>query len=505
MKRFGEAWADAEYPPRQWQAHALPVTIDSVRRRKNSIISAVTGSGKSVLLTELVWMALAKLITRDDLCVVVSTPTQDLVKQLSATMAARIGHKLTGQFYGRKKQADRKVIVTCNPSVGKLVEALKTQGKRVALLICDEVHKSEGEQIREAIELLQPAARIGFTATAFRADEGETLSLWDEIAYQYTLGDAWRDKVLVPFTPIPWDGVGDDKDTDGWCLAQMREQPGPGVVSSLSIPDCEGYAQWLTAQGFPAEPVHSKRGDPANASALAKLAVGQLRCVVHVAMLSEGVDIPALRWIALRRPVGSRVRFVQEVGRVLRVMHEVDQWGPKTHAYVIDPHNLFDEHGIAHPAALGEPPPKQPKEEKQRDSDELPPLPGLAPEMPAMQRVSIASAWARRLLIVMQADGLALPTADQWADGKWRQGRSTPKQRQALERMAWAARYIPQPHRDAIKWSINARNVLRSGACSDLLDVLRAVADASDPARKSRKHWKWPKAVHIPPLDIDSV
>lgn len=505
MKRYGEAWAGAELPPRQWQAHALPVTIESVRSRKNAIISAVTGSGKSWLLTELIWMSLAKLITRDDLCVVVSTPTQDLVKQLSDTIASRIGAKLTGQFYGRKKQADRKVIVTCNPSVEKLTACLAEQGRRVALLICDEVHKTEGEKIREAIALLNPASRIGFTATAFRADESETLSLWDEIAYQYTLGDAWRDGVLVHFTPIPYAGELEGTEHDQWCLDRMREHNGPGVVSSLSIDDCEAYAAWLTSQGFAAEPVHSKRGEPNNASALAKLTAGHIRCVVHVAMLSEGVDIPALRWICLRRPVGSRVRFVQEVGRVLRVIREPDQWGKKDHAYVIDPHNLFDEHGIAHPAALGEPPPKPPKNERTRDADELPPLPGLPPDMPPMQRVAVASTWARRLLLVMQADGLALPTAERWAEGGWRQGRSTPKQRAALERMAWASRYIPQPHRDSIKWAISARNVLRSGACSDLMDVLRAVADASDPSRKQRRHWKWPKSVSIPPLEVDSL
>lgn len=501
---FGEPWADAVLPPRRWQADALPVTIAAVRGGKKAIISAVTGSGKSILISELIWMALAKMATVDRLVIVVSTPTQNLVQQLAVTIGARIGQKLTGVFYGRQKQADRKVIVTCNPSVGALTECLRGLGRRVALLVCDEVHKSEGEVIKEAIGLLNPASRIGFTATAFRSDEAETLSLWDEVAYQYTLGDAWRDKVLVPFTPVSWDGKGDAKDTDGWCLQAMRREVGPGVVSSLSIPDCERYAEWLTAQGFESRPVHSKLPRYMINDALNDLIEGNIRCVVHVAMLSEGVDIPALRWICLRRPVGSRVRFIQEVGRVLRVISEPDQWGDKTHANVIDPHALFDEHGIAHPAALGEPPPKPPVNERTRELDELPPLPGLVGEVPPMVRVGVASAWARRLLLVMQADGLALPTPDQWADGSWRQRKGSEKQRAALVKMQWASKYIPQPHRDSIKWAIGARSLLKAGVCSDLLDVLHAVAKASDPMRKQHKHWKWPNAVQIPPLDIEN-
>ena len=502
VKAFGQPWEGAVFPPRKWQADALPVVIDAVRGRKNAIISAVTGAGKSVLISELCWMALAKIKDRDDLAIVISTPTQNLVQQLSETISERVGYGLVGQYYGKRKQADRKVIVTCTPSVESLCGALA--GRRTALLVADEVHKTEGEKIREAIQLLNPASRIGFTATAFRADEGETLSLWDVIAYQYTLGDAWRDNVLVPFVPIPYDGEGSIEDVDGWCLRAMQRERGPGVVSALSIPDAEDYARYLTAHDFPAEAVHSRRKDAQNKATLKRLLDGEIRCVVHVAMLSEGVDIPCLRWICLRRPVGSRVRFVQEVGRVLRTIRQPDQWGTKTTANVIDPHGLFFEHGIAHPAALGEPPPKKPKAEASAMMD-LPPLPGLSAEMPPMQQVSIASTWARSMLLVMQADGLALPTPTQWVDGQWRSRRPSPKLIRALGKMEWASRYVPEPHRASIKWAIKASDRLKAGACSDLFNVLRAVADASEPKRKQRTHWKWPSNVHIPPLQIDSL
>lgn len=498
-------WEDSKRPPRRWQAEVLPIILASINARENAIFEAIMGSGKSVVIAETARIALAKAMLNDADVVVVTTPTQDLVEQLSATVAERCGEHAVGQFFGKQKQADRRVIITCNPSAGKLHEALQKLGRKVSLMICDEVHRTEGPEIRAAITALDPTARIGLTATAYRANVKERLTLWDTAPYHYRLGDAWDDEVLVRYNPITYDGTTGIKQHNEWCLKQMLLQKGPGVVSSISIQDCEEYASWLTARGFPAEPVHSKRKSKDNKETLRKLVAGEIRCAVHVAMLSEGVDIPQLRWICLRRPVGSRVRFVQEVGRPLRILNEPDQWGPKDTVDIIDPHGLFEEHGISHPEALGAAPPKPINDGLNREFDELPPLPGLTQEMPPMKRIGIASAWARRLLLVMQAYGMAQQTHASFIDGQWRTRKASAKQIDALRRMQWAAKFMPKSHRDSLKWAINARGVLKKGACSDLLSVLRALADVSKDQRAIHRYWKWPKNVSIPPLEIDGL
>lgn len=480
-------WEGAPLPPRRWQREALPVIIEAIRRREAAIVSAVTGSGKSILIAELIAVALTKL--RDDQCIVLTTPTQALVRQLADTVAGRVGAARVGVYYGKKKQPARRVIVTCNPSVGKLSAALQ---HRVAFLICDEVHRTEGAAIREAISHLHPACRVGFTATPFRADETETLQLWDTIAYQYMLGDAWRDDVLVPFVPVPWSGGHAPEDVDQICLDMMHACAGPGVVSALTISDAERYAEFLTERDFPAEAVHSRRSKADNEATLEKLLAGGLRCVVHVAMLSEGVDIPALRWICLRRPVGSRVRFVQEVGRVLRVIPEPDKWGEKTVAHVLDPHALFAEHGIAHPAALGEPPPAEPTEDR---LDGPMPTGGVAQMRPAVQ-IDTVSSWCRSLLLVLQADGMAAQSQYP-GDAAWRRKKASEKSKRALGRLAWAIRFIPEGHRAACRVVVNNAPRFRAGAVSDLLGVLIAVADAS------HRGWVWPSRVDIPRIELD--
>ena len=160
-------------------------------------------------------------------------------------------------------------------------------------------------------------------------------------------------------------------------------------------------------------------------------------------------------------------------------------------AYVLDPHALFMEHGISNPAALGEPAPKPPKGPKLIGR-----LPGEPKGLKPATRVDTASAWARRLLLVMQAAGMADATPPKHADGQWRQKRASDKSVAALGRMRWACKYLPPTARKSGQWMCANGHALRGGAVSDLLGVLLALAD------DSHKYWTWPQGVEIPALEF---
>jgi superfamily II DNA or RNA helicase len=96
---IGAPWVGAPWTPRAWQKDALPIIIDALKRRQRGIVSAVMGSGKSIMQSELVALALAKAGHRS---IVVTVPRQALVRQLAATIGARIGEDRVGVFYGRR-------------------------------------------------------------------------------------------------------------------------------------------------------------------------------------------------------------------------------------------------------------------------------------------------------------------------------------------------------------------------------------------------------------------
>ena len=479
-------WENAPWTPRAWQREALPLAIASIKDRQKPVIAAIMGAGKSVLIAELVYQALKKL--RKDYKIVIVAPRVNLIQQLSKTIAVRCGAENVGCYYTHEKELSKPIIVTTFVSAPVIARKIN-----VALLVGDEVHGTEAENFKGSYEFLDPASAIGFTATPYRSDENETLSLWDQVVYRYTAGDALRDGVIVPWTLVHWDGKGSD-DTDKVCLDLIKKQKGRGVVSALNIDDAVAYSKYLNDNGVKALPIHSRMSQEERQRTLDNFLSGFVKCLVHVSLLSEGVDMPFLRWMCLRRPVGSRVRFVQEVGRVLRCDKGKDR------AYIIDPHNLFGQHSLANPERLGE---VLSKEEKKYEEElvKLEPDPELQEQirkMPTAVAFGHVDSYIASFLSMMRSAELAKPPSP-WDEDDWRGGSPSNKQLHAIESVGWSLRYLPASIRTPFKLILNQAKNYNRGTVSDLLSILYGLASASKAARSRRQHYFIPKLPYPEP------
>lgn len=194
-------WEGAQWPPRRWQAEALPLALESIQSGRRQVVQAVMGAGKSALIAELV----RSLNPTTEQPIVVSCPTRALVTQLAERIQSRNPHLSIGTFYTSSKRI-RAVTVVCVPSL--LSFASKLQGKPQAWII-DECHGSQANTVLAAAQALEPAAILGVTATPFRSDDKERLTLFDEdgLIYSYTAGDALNDGVVVPWVVRKWHGL----------------------------------------------------------------------------------------------------------------------------------------------------------------------------------------------------------------------------------------------------------------------------------------------------------
>ena len=357
MKFDAATWGTVK--PRNWQTECFrQVTAYFASGKNAGIVRAIMGSGKSILIAELA--ATAKTDWKNP--VIVTTPTVMLVRQLRATIAARVrGSKTVGSFYTDAKNADADIIVCCIPSVGELAGALRKRNRQAGFWIADEAHKSECATVKDAFASLVPSFSIGFTATPFRSRESENLTLFSEQIFDYGPAQAIHDGVIVRPEIVSWTGA-KSANLDDACIEMIEKMKGPGLVNSASIADCEQFAKKLAAAlNWKVECVHSKSADPAGT--MERLKSGSLQCVCYVDMLCEGVDFPWLQWGCLRRDVGSRVRFHQEMGRFCRA------YPGKRVAYILDPNDLFGLHRQSIDACLGCEPTK---EEKAEEIEELP-------------------------------------------------------------------------------------------------------------------------------------
>jgi superfamily II DNA or RNA helicase len=325
-----ESWPNIT--PRAWQRDALPLALDAIRSKRPAIVSAIMGSGKSVLIAEICGSGRGR--------VVVTVPTVQLVDQMHATISARC--ESVGRYYTHAKDTCERITIVCLPSLAQYIAAVP---EPPALWIADEAHRTEAETVLRAYTEMKPHAAIGFTATPFRSSADERLSLWHSLAYEYGFTKALRDGVVVKPVLRLWDGKTTNQ--DDVCVAMIKRwADGPGLTNARDISDAEVFAARLCSEGIPAAAIHSKHARALQAELIEQLRTGRLAVLVHVSMLQEGVDLPWLQWLCMRRPVRSKVRFCQEVGRVLRAHPG------KASAQLLDPHDLFDTFGLSYEAIL---------------------------------------------------------------------------------------------------------------------------------------------------------
>jgi superfamily II DNA or RNA helicase len=484
---------------RRWQAEALPIVIAAVRKGIKAVISAFMGSGKSVFIAALI----AACLVMQDRTIIVAAPRATLVRQLSATMVQGLGEENVGVFYASKKQFDRRVVVTTYQSMAKLATKLQEIGRKCQLLICDECHGTEARSIKDSIEALEKLNggflfRIGLTATPFRSVSNETLSLWDEVVYRYGWKEGLKDGVIVPWKTIRWDGQDfDDTEVDRICLEMLqREQVWPTLANADNIEDAEKFAAFLSENGIPAKAIHNELRVKEQDRRLADLKSGQILCLVHVDMLSVGADFPWLRGLLLRRKVGAKVRFVQEVGRVLRAHPG------KTHGTIFDPYGLLDLYGLDHDDAIGEVLEdvytEVTEEGAERANGEGKPKHAVA-FMPV-------GTWLQVVCDRLQPHGLDIS----W---KWIMLPNLPAQDHAVKlirKMIYFIRWLPdEKARKRFRgWCDDGRiSRLTQLESQQLIALLRFLAAKSEKAReykKNREFWKvsaafeWPRGVELP-------
>ena len=476
--------------PRKWQAEALPIIVEQLRQGKRPVVSAIMGSGKSVLIAELCNLALKKL--KPNAHIVVCAPRQSLVRQLSQTISWICGEENVGQFYAVRKDKNKPIVVCCNASaVGFSDQKVRP---RIAMLVGDEVHSTESEMFKMAFERLNPACAVGFTATPFRSNDKESLSLWTECVYRYEAGDAIRDQVIVPWELIHWDGVGNAKDVDKICLQMLGVSDGPGIINALDIKDATDFSNYLCSEGFKVRAIHSKIPRHRREALIRRLRDGDLDCLVHVSLLSEGVDMPWLRWIILRRPVGAKVRFIQEVGRVLR------SHPGKEFAVIYDPHDLFSKFGLSSPEKIGELLEEEPEPDDElatieKDKEERERVRQLPPAVAKGQ----VESWLCALHNVLVTHKIAKPISDPNIEFKQNDPLSS-WQFSKIERMFWASRYLPKAERKEMQKLLENKQKMTYLMAHTSICILLGLADASDDMRKKHYHWSIPKEVRLPAL-----
>jgi superfamily II DNA or RNA helicase len=144
------------------------------------------------------------------------------------------------------------------------------------------------------------------------------------------------------FSPKPLRAaVGESHITGDVVAHYLRIAPGlSGVTFAVSVEAACDIAQAFNAAGVVAEVVTAKTPDLLRASIMRRFRAGEIRQLVNVDLLGEGVDVPAIQVVSFARPTHSFALYSQAFGRALRPL------AGKKHAIVIDHVGNVMRHGL---------------------------------------------------------------------------------------------------------------------------------------------------------------
>jgi superfamily II DNA or RNA helicase len=175
---------------RKWQEGALSASLGAIEKLQWGVVSAATGTGKSVVIASIC----ASLQGR----ILITVPNQYLINQLSLDLQKMCDPSEIGLYYQHEKNISKRITICTLQSLSLLVQ--EKLFEPLSLWIADEVHKTETQIIIQSVlDLMRPMTAIGFTATPFRADRKEEISLFTHNIFTYSIQDGIKDGVLVPY------------------------------------------------------------------------------------------------------------------------------------------------------------------------------------------------------------------------------------------------------------------------------------------------------------------
>lgn len=234
-------------------------------------------------------------------------------------------------------------------------------------IIIDEAHHCISDSYQKVLRHFPDAEVLGVTATPDRGDMQNLGTVFESLAYEYTLPKAIKEGYLSPIKavtiPLKIDmsavGVqaGDFKSGDiatalDPYLASIAEEMEKycsnkkTVVFLPLVKTSQKFRDILNNHGFKAAEVNGDSKD--RAEILEAFDKDQYNVLCNSMLLTEGWDCPSVDCIVVLRPTKVRSLYCQMVGRGTRLSPETN----KDHLLLLDFLWHTERHELCHPASL---------------------------------------------------------------------------------------------------------------------------------------------------------
>ena len=333
---------------RPYQLDAVSGAAQALRKgAKSALVVLPTGSGKSVVIAEIVRRALAK---RRGARILVVTHVKELLEQNCKELRGLAPEVQTAYYCaGLNEKRIGQVTFASIQSIYAQTDLLEL----IDLVLIDEAHlvpATSTTMYRQLLDAID-APMIGLTATPFRVDSGHLSqgedAIFEQTAHEVSMADLVEQGYLAPLTAQQGDDVNliscnvnkqdyvtadlervyDVDDMVGrhanTIVAKFAERKS-WLIFCVSIQHAEDMASALVALGVSAAAISSHDSTEDRDAKIEAFKSGRLRALVNVKILTTGFNHPPLDAIAVVRPTISASLYVQMLGRGSRLAEGKD-------------------------------------------------------------------------------------------------------------------------------------------------------------------------------------
>lgn len=267
---------------------------------------------------------------------------EEILNQAAETFLRIRPRARIGYFMGQVRDTQVDILCASVQTLGRAAHLSRFAPQHFDYIVIDEFHHAAAPTYRALLQHFAPQFLIGLTATPDRTDQSNILSLCDDnLVYTCNLFAGVTAGLLAPFhyfgiwdesvnyKEIPWrNGRFDPEQLSNklatltrarHALAQWRDKAQSRTLAfCVSVRHADYMAAQFRKDGIAAASVHSS-SDLSRGDALAQLAEGRLKVIFSVDLFSEGVDLPAIDTVLMLRPTESKILFLQQLGRGLRL------------------------------------------------------------------------------------------------------------------------------------------------------------------------------------------
>ena len=344
---------------RDYQSDICSRVSDAFDKHRSVMVQMPTGTGKTMVLAELV----KRLIMKDEgIRILIVAHRRELIEQIKATVK-RMG-----------LNADNQLSVINNQTI--IVESIQTISRRIAtiefapsLVVIDEAHHALAKTYKMMWDAWPDARFLGLTATPCRLNGKGFTDLFDILVQSWDIptfikakwlstydfvsikADSHTQQLIQSLKKRGADGDYQVKEMDAVlnkrpsierlynCVMEFARNR-KGFVYAINIDHARSIAEYYQSQGVNAVAIDSHTPVKERERFISSFRSGGLQVLVNVDIFSEGFDCPDVEFIQLARPTLSLAKYLQMVGRGLRPSKG------KTNCMIIDNVGLYRVFGL---------------------------------------------------------------------------------------------------------------------------------------------------------------